>query len=97
MSAALSEHLRQMADLKKKNGPRESPGRPKSGTAAGSLREGLKSPYPMLRGAAEQTIRAALGEPSWAAVARRLGIPTRSFEDLRRDFPEIDGWRKKDH
>lgn len=81
------------------NSPLSRPksGRPKSGTGAGSLREGLNSPYPMLRGAAEQVIRAALGEPSWAAVARKLGIPPRSFEDLRRDFPEIDEWRKKDH
>jgi hypothetical protein len=70
-------------------------GRPSAGTPAGSLREGLSSPYPRIRRATEQTIRAALRGPTWAAIAVSLGLPIRSLEDLRRDFPEIDRWRKK--
>lgn len=68
-------------------------GRPASGTPLDALRSALLSPYPMLRGAAEQTIRAALKAPSWNQVARDLGINPRSFERFLREFPEVREWR----
>lgn len=68
-------------------------GRPISGGPLDSLRSGLRSEYPMLRAAAEKTIKRSLRAESWAQVARNLGVNPRSFERFLRDFPEVREWR----
>lgn len=68
-------------------------GRPVSGGPLDSLRSGLRSEYPMLRKAAERTIKKALRAGSWSQVARNLGVNPRSFERFLRDFPEVREWR----
>lgn len=68
-------------------------GRPPAGELD-ALRGALRSRHPLLRAGAEATIKAALTAKSWNQAARDLGINPRSFEQFRRDFPEIDQWRE---
>ncbi len=65
-------------------------GRPRAGAPANVLRAALSGPFESVRSAARAEISRALLQPTIKAACEQLGVSRRAFEELRRDFPEID-------
>lgn len=57
-------------------------------TPISALRAALESPWPSLQAAARRLIHRALRHPTLQAAADELGVPRRSLDRLRTEFPE---------